>query len=88
MNDAQSPALKRPRDRVGRALDVLCRAFAVGGGLVLAAMALMMVFSIARRVSGPLPWAGPVAGPVAEGGRLVGLGSGSAGVISQPQRPG
>ncbi|MER2553136.1 MAG: TRAP transporter small permease [Thauera sp.] len=49
MNDAQSPALKRPRDRVGRALDVLCRAFAVGGGLVLAAMALMMVFSIARR---------------------------------------
>jgi TRAP-type C4-dicarboxylate transport system permease small subunit len=49
MNDAQPPALKRPRDRVGRALDVLCRAFAIGGGLVLSAMALMMVFSIARR---------------------------------------
>lgn len=49
MNDAQSPVLKRPRDRVGRALDAVCRAFAIGGGLMLAAMALMMVFSIARR---------------------------------------
>lgn len=55
MNDSPPPSLKRPRDRIGRALDAVCRSFAIGGGLVLAAMALMMVFSIARRALAGIP---------------------------------
>lgn len=49
MGEALARDIVRPEGVLGRALDLSCRGFALGGGLVLAAMALMSVASIVGR---------------------------------------
>ncbi len=49
MADAAFVDQERPTDRVGRALDGICRLFAICSGLMLVAMALMSVYSIVGR---------------------------------------
>jgi TRAP-type C4-dicarboxylate transport system permease small subunit len=51
MGEAVAQALLRPKGPLGRVLDLTCRAFALGGGLVLAAMAVMSVTSIVGRAT-------------------------------------
>lgn len=50
MGETLAHEIVRPTGVLGRALDLSCRAFALGGGAVLSAMALMSVASIAGRV--------------------------------------
>ncbi|HRP94729.1 MAG TPA: TRAP transporter small permease [Rhodocyclaceae bacterium] len=51
MGEAVAQAFLRPKGPLGLALDHSCRAFALGGGLVLAAMALMTVVSVIGRAT-------------------------------------
>lgn len=49
MADAVFSEHERPTDPIGRALDAVCRLFAIGSGLMLIGMALMSVYSIVGR---------------------------------------
>ncbi|MBW7861707.1 MAG: TRAP transporter small permease [Rhodocyclaceae bacterium] len=51
MGEALAHEHVRPAGPLGRALDLACRGFALGGGLVLSAMALMSVASIVGRAA-------------------------------------
>ncbi|MBI1904630.1 MAG: TRAP transporter small permease [Rhodocyclales bacterium] len=51
MGEALAHDVVRPAGVLGRALDLSCRAFALGGGMVLAGMALMSVASIIGRAA-------------------------------------
>lgn len=51
MGDRIGSEFARPRGPLGRLLDHACRSFAICGGLVLAAMALMSVVSVVGRAA-------------------------------------
>lgn len=51
MSEALTQKHLRPKGPLGRALDQSCRAFALGGGLILAAMACMSVVSVVGRAT-------------------------------------
>lgn len=51
MDDRIGSEVVRPAGPLGKALDYACRGFAIGGGFVLAAMALMSVVSVVGRAA-------------------------------------
>lgn len=58
MGEALAHAIVRPRGPLGRLLDYACRAFALGGGIVLTGIALMSVVSIVGRATTGKPISG------------------------------